>query len=141
MKDKKLEENIKKTHQFLEFWSKFHELYRDALSDNGTSDYRGEMFLSTRGLVNSRFEDLMDSIEINSRERVSKSFPIYEILSVNDLSAISDEKLSRLDDCWMDSYIFLSSLLNRFKKKKQRIEKFNKFLFITKRWVTRGGKK
>jgi len=141
MIDKKLEDNIKRTHKFLEFWSKFHELYRDAVSERALTGYKGEMFISTRTLVNSRFDDLIESLEIGSREKVTRCFPVYEILSVDDLSAISDEKLNRLEDCWTDSYIFLSSLLSRFKKKKQRIEKFNKFLYITKRLIVRGGKK
>ena len=110
----------KNTKTFLEFWSKFHELYR--------SDEEG--FLSTRMLVNSRFQDLMDFVGIKHSQRLTEGFPIYQILSIENLSGISDERFKKIEDYWTDSYLFLSSLLSRFQRKKKRIEKFNKLIFL-----------
>ena len=106
MIDKKLEDNIKNTKRFLEFWSKFHELYR-------TNE---ENFLSTRTLVNSRYQDLMDSIDIRHSQRATKGLPVYEILSIENLSGISDERSKKIEDYWTNSYVFLSSLLKQFQK-------------------------
>ncbi len=127
MIDKKVEDNIKKTKRFLEFWSKFHELYSS----------KEENFLSTRILVNSRFQDLMDSVGMKHSQRLTKGFPIYEILSIENLSGMSDEKLKRIEECWTDSYSFLRSLLNRFQRKKRRIEGFNKSIFVIKSFLRR----
>ena len=127
MIDKKLEDNIKKMERFLEFWSKFHQLY-SSKQDN---------FLSTRTLVNSRFQDLMDSVGMKHSQRLTKGFPVYEILSIENFSGMSDEKLKRIEECWTDSYHFLTSVLNQFKKKKKRIERFNKLVFVTKSFLKR----
>ena len=127
MIDKKLEDNIKNAKRFLEFWSKFHELY----------SLKEENFLSTRTLVNSRFQDLMDSVGMKHSQRLIKGFPIYEILSIENLSGMSDEKLRRIEECWTDSYYFLTSVLNRFQKKKKRIERFNKLVFTIKSFLRR----
>ncbi len=141
MVDKTLEQNITKTQTFLELWTKFHELYRDAVSDDRGMGPKGEIFISTRGLVNSKFDDLIDSLKKTPRCGITQRFLFYEILSLKDLSTMSDERLDKIKDCWMDSYIFLYGTLDRFKKKKQRIEKFNKFFFIMKRLVMRGGRR
>lgn len=127
MIDKKLEDNIKNTKRFLEFWSKFHQLYSS----------KEENFLSTRTLVNSRFQDLMDSAGMKHSQRLTKGLPIYEILSIKSLSGMSDEKLKRIEECWTDSYYFLTSVLNRFQKKKKRIERFNKLVFTIKSFLRR----
>ncbi|MFH1790952.1 MAG: hypothetical protein ABH885_03080 [Candidatus Omnitrophota bacterium] len=134
MKDRKLEDNIKKTGVFLEFWTKFHELYRDAVSGNSPDR---EMFISTRSLVNSRFDELMDSLGVGSREKIDKCIPFYEILSIEDLSAMSDEKQVKIGDFWTDSYIYLYSRLDSLKRKKRRIEKFNRTVFMAKRLLSR----
>ncbi len=127
MIDKKLEDNIKNTKRFLEFWSKFHQLYSS----------KEENFLSTRTLVNSRFQDLMDSAGMKHSQRLTKGLPIYEILSIENLSGMSDEKLKRIEECWTDSYYFLRGVLNRFQKKKKRIERFNKLVFTIKGFLRR----
>lgn len=127
MIDKKLEDNIKNTKRFLEFWSKFHQLYSS----------KEENFLSTRTLVNSRFQDLMDSAGMKHSQRLTKGFPIYEILSIENLSGMSDEKLKRIEKCWTDSYHFLRGVLKQFQKKKKRIERFNKLVFTIKSFLRR----
>lgn len=135
MIDKKLEENIKRTKKFFEFWSKFHELYRGAIAHYDDSGAKEEEFLSTRSLVNSRFQDLMDVMALSHQDRLEKGVSVYEILSIDSLSEMSDDKLKKIEDFWTDSYIFLSSVLDRSRRKKRRIEKFNKFIFVTKNFL------
>lgn len=141
MIDKKLESNIKDMKKFLEFWSKFHEIYNNAIANKNSLNTDEENFLSTRSLVNFRFHDLMDSANIKPHNRLTRGSPIYEILSLESLSGISDDKLKRLEDCWTESFFYLSSILNRFQKKKNHIEKFNKFVFIMKNLIRRKGGK
>ncbi|NQT22783.1 MAG: hypothetical protein HQ579_05000 [Candidatus Omnitrophica bacterium] len=132
MIDKKLEDNIKNTKRFLEFWSKFHEMHTELITGSAVLPKRQEDFRSTRTLVNSRFQDLMEFVGINQAERVTKAIPLYEILSIENTSDISDEKIARIEDYWTDSYIYLSFILGRLQKKKKRIERFNKFFFMAK---------
>jgi len=132
MIDKKLEDNIKNTKRFLEFWSKFHEIYSEAMSSNCVVPKDEADFRSTRMLVNSRFQDLMDFAGIKHGERLTKALSIYEILSIENLKDISDEKIAKIEDSWTDSYVYLSSILGRFQKKKKRIEKFNRIVFVAK---------
>lgn len=141
MKDKKLEENIKHTETFLGLWQNFQGLYKSAIEEKTSSGGLNENFLSTRGLVNARFEDLMDSLGIGQKEKTRRCYPVYQILSIEDLRVISDEKLTALNEWWVDSNIFLYSLLKRFKKKKRRIEKFNKFFYLTKKLLNSGGRR
>ncbi|MDD5439359.1 MAG: hypothetical protein PHS37_04155 [Candidatus Omnitrophica bacterium] len=138
MKDKTLEHNIKETQVFVEFWTKFHELYKQTVAQNPVPVGKTNLFVLTKDLVSSRFDDLMDQLEIRSAERMVKCMPIYEILSLNDFSTMSDEKLTHLTDCWTESYYYLYGLLSRFKKKRKRIEKFNRFFFVAKKLLAQG---
>jgi hypothetical protein len=132
MIDKKLEESIKKTKRFLEFWSKFHELYRNVVESNVDLNEKEKDFLSNITLVNSRFQDLMDYLEVGHGERLAKAYPIYKVLSIESLQGVSDERSKEIEDWWTDSYVFLSGLLERLQKKKKRIEGYNKFMFLVK---------
>jgi len=115
MIDKQLEEKIKKTETFIEFWSKFNEIYREAISKSGEPDnYEKEQFASTSRLVAARFEELTDCLGMSPRQKVAKYYPVYEILSQEKLEAVSDERLDRLKECWTESFILLYSLLDRF---------------------------
>ena len=133
MADKKIIENIKSIKKFLEFWTKFHEIYVNAVSsskkteeDQYASRTMEDNFISTRSLVNSRFQDLMDLLSVNHADRMTKALCIYEVLSVESLSEMSDEKIEKIEDFWTDSFVFLSSLLIRFQTRKKRLEKFNR---------------
>ena len=132
MKDKRLEENIKKSKTFTDLWSKFNELYISAISQNSDQLAQSDMFIQTKPLINIKFEDLMDSVGLAHNRRIEKYYPVYEILSINDLSTMSDEKINRINECWTDTYIFLQFLMQRLKKKKDRIAKFNTLIFILK---------
>ena len=133
MIDRKLESNIKRTENFIEIWDKFHDIFENALSDNAINKDEEKNFLSTKTLVNSRYDDLMDSLGVKPIKRFIKSETIYNILSIRDLSIMSDRRSSMVHRDWQNSFKFLRSLLERLKRKKRRIEGFSRFSFFVKR--------
>ncbi|MGB2705275.1 MAG: hypothetical protein WBC74_00210 [Candidatus Omnitrophota bacterium] len=128
MIDRKLEGNIKKTKEFVEIWGNFRKIFKNNDEKN---------FLATRTLVNSRYDDLMDSIGEKPIKRFIKNEPLYNILSLENLSIMSDERLKKLDKDWNESSGYLSSLLERLERKKRRIEGFNRFFFLLKNVIRR----
>ncbi|MBL7156668.1 MAG: hypothetical protein ISS92_00750 [Candidatus Omnitrophica bacterium] len=137
MVDKKLEENIKKTKEFIEIWNKFHRIFKNAISENHLTEGKEKEFLSIKSLVNSRYEDLMDSLEVKPLGRFIISPFVYNVLSLEKLSIMSDEKLKIVDKDWKESSKFLDSLFNRLERKKRRIEGFNRFFFVLKKGITK----
>ena len=133
MVDKKLENNIKKTKEFIEIWSKFRNIFDKTLSENILNHEREKEFLSTKPLVDSRFDDLMDSLGAKPLRRFTTGAPLYSVLSVDKLSAMSDEKTKELEKNWDESKKFLKALISRLEKKKRKIEGFNRFFLSLKR--------
>jgi len=127
MIDKKLEGNIKKVKEFTEIWGNFRRIFKNNDEKN---------FLATRSLVRSRYDDLMDSIGEKPIKRFIKNEPLYNILSLENLSIMSDGRLKSLEGDWDDSFAYLLSLADRLERKKRRIEGFNRFFFLLKN-VTR----
>jgi len=123
MIDRKLEENIKKVKEFMEMWENFHRIFKKNDEKN---------FLATKSFVSSRYDDLMDSIGEKPIKRFIKNEPLYNILSLENLSVMSDDRLKNLEKEWECASAYLFSLLKRLGRKKRRIEGFNKFLFLIK---------
>jgi len=128
MIDRELEANIKKTKEFIEIWNNFHRIFKGNDEKN---------FLATKTLVNSRYDDLMDSIGEKPIKRFIKNEPLYNILSLENLSIMSDERLKKLDIDWNESSRYISLLFERLKRKKRRIEGFNRFFFLLKNVIRR----
>ncbi len=141
MKDKELETNIKKTEEFLEYWVKFNQIYKETISSSKGSIVNQEIFFSTKDIVNHRFEDFLDSIGVSHKKRVDKYFGIYRILSIKDLNDMSDEILEQIKEDWTESFILLYSMLKILKRKKLRLENINGIFFSMKNFLTKGGKK
>ncbi len=137
MIDRKLEANIKKTKEFMEIWDKFNHIFKATISGDHVSINEEREFLSTKALVNSRYEDLMDSLGVKPLKRFIMSPSIYNVLSLEKISIMSDEKFDTVDKDWEESSKFLTALLERFKTKKRRIEGFNRFFFVTKKAIRR----
>ncbi len=137
MIDRKLEANIKKTKEFIEIWDKFSRIFKNTVSGNHVSIDEEREFLSTKTLVNSRYEDLMDSLGVKPLKRFIMSPSIYNVLSLEKISIMSDEKFDTVDKDWEESSRFLTVLLERLKTKKRRIEGFNRFFFVTKKAIRR----
>ena len=141
MKDKQLESNIKNTEEFLEYWVKFNQIYKDSISVRQDSVAVKDIFFSTKEIVNNRFEDFLDSIGITHKQRVDRYFGIYRILSIKDLDIMSDEKIDQIKEDWTESFILLYDQLKRFKRKKLRIENINGIFFKINKFLNKGGKK
>lgn len=137
MIDRKLEANIKKTKEFIEIWDGFNRIFKATISENHVSIDEEKEFLSTKALVNSRYEDLMDSLGVKPLKRFIMSPSIYNVLSLEKISIMSDEKFDTVDKDWEESSKFLTALLERLKTKKRRIEGFNRFFFVTKKAIRR----
>jgi len=137
MIDRKLEANIKKTKEFIEIWDKFNRIFKNTISGNHVSIDEEKEFLSTKTLVNSRYEDLMDSLGVKPLKRFIMSPSVYSVLSLEKISIMSDGKFDTVDKDWEESSRFLTALLERLKIKKRRIEGFNRFFFVTKKAIRR----
>ena len=133
MIDKKLEENIKKTKQFIDLWSSFRGIFTRSISDSRVRIDKEEEFLSTKELVTSRYEDLMDSLGEKPLKRFIVTPYIYNVLSLEKLSIMSDKRINEVRKDWEESNKFLKLLLSRLERKKHRIEGFNKFYLLLKR--------
>lgn len=137
MTDKKLENNIKKARDFIEFWHKFYDIFKSTISENHLGRDKEEEFLSVRELVNSRYEDLMDSLGVKPLKRFIMSPSVYNVLSFEKISIMSDRRLNIIDKDWRESFRFLRALLGRLERKRNRIGNFNKFAFIFKKKIGR----
>jgi len=137
MIDRKLEANIKKTKEFMEIWDKFNHIFKATISGDHVSINEEEEFLSSKALVNSRYEDLMDSLGVKPLKRFIMSPSIYSVLSLEKISIMSDEKLGMVDKDWKESSKFLTALFKRLESKKRRIEGFNRFFFMAKKGIRR----
>lgn len=135
MIDKKLEDNIKKAKEFIEMWEKFYGIFNNTISVNHVSDNKEEEFLSVKNLANARYEDLMDSLEVKPLKRFIISPAVYNIISLDKLSIMSDEKLGSARRDWGESLTFLKALLARLEKKKERIRGFSRFAFMLKKGI------
>ena len=133
MIDKKLEDNIKKTKDFIEIWNKFHNIFSKATAENHVSENKEKEFLSVRNLANSRYEDLMDSMEVKPLKRFIISPAVYGVLALDKLSIISDERLCALDKNWNESIKFLTTMLARLENRKRRIGGFSRFAIFSKK--------
>jgi hypothetical protein len=141
MIDKKLEANIKKTKDFIEIWRKFYDIFKNATSKNHLGRDKERELLSVRELVNSRYEDLMDSLGVKALKRFIISPSVYNVLSFEKISITSDKRLHALDRDWEESFKFLNGILGRLERKKQRIGEFNKFAFVVKKGMAKARRK
>jgi len=137
MIDKKLEKNIKKAKEFNEIWGKFRRLFQSALSENYINEKKEKEFFLIKSLVNSRYDDLMDSLGVKPLRRFTMSPFVYNVLSLEKLSIMSDAKLKGIDADWEESRRFLEALLRRLEKKKKRIKEFNRFAFVVKKGMNK----
>jgi len=128
MIDKKLEANIKKVKEFMEIWNNFRGLFENSEVQN---------FAATKKLINTRFDDLMDSLGEGPLARFTKNEPLYNILSLQDIAIMSDERRKTVDNDWEDSSKFLGRLLGRLEKKKRRIEDMSPVGFGIKKGIAK----
>ena len=125
MIDKKIEEDMKSVKGFLEFWSKFHSIYVNAISKELITKEDEAKFLETKELMKAKYDELKASLELNYVLRTRLTDPASDILALNNIRFMSEKNLKKADDDWKDSYVFLNSILERLKDKRRRLEQFN----------------
>lgn len=137
MIDKELEHNIKKTKDFMEIWGKSRRIFKNMISGNHVDTGKEEEFASVKDLLNSRYEDLMDALGVKPLRRFTMNQSVCNILELGNISIMSDEKLKSADRDWAESQKFFETLFERLKRKKRRIEGFNRFFLSVKRKIAK----
>jgi len=130
---KAIDKNIKKTRDFLESWKRFHDIFESALSRSAINRKKEEEFLLTKDLISARYEELMDGIGVRPSRRVLESGSIYGVLSLGELSSISDESLSNIKEQWKHSFELLEGILGRLERNKKRMESFGRLSIAMRR--------
>ncbi|MDD4202885.1 MAG: hypothetical protein PHQ52_05405 [Candidatus Omnitrophica bacterium] len=140
MIDKTLQVKIKATEEFIEYWIKLQDLYKQALGEKEKSKVNADVFFSTKDMVNLKFEAWMDVLRFSTKEKFTKGYCFYEIFSLEDIFTVSDFKKEKIADAWENSFIFIYGILARAKKKKTRLDNINGFFYNLKKIFNRGGK-
>lgn len=134
MRDKKAESDIKTLQSFMEYWGKFHSLYESIISKERISQEDENKFLETQKLIVSKYAALKKDFEFKYMPQARMTDPVNDILSINSIRLISEKNLKKVGDDWRDSYIFMSSIIERLKNKKRRMEQFNPVGVFVKRF-------
>ncbi len=134
MIDKKTESDIKTVNSFLEFWTKFHSIYVEAVSKEIISDEDEAKFLGVRDVIKSKYEALSNSLEFKYASHSRLTDPVEGVLAISGIRLMSEKSLKKLSDDWRDSYVFLNSIAERLKNKKRRLGGFNPMAVSIKRF-------
>ncbi len=133
MIDKRLEIKIKKTKEFIDLWSKYHSLYKGALSKPSISDEDAEGFLKTQEVLSRRYSQLQESVKNNFKKAIDGQDAILELLNIESIQALSDDAMEKVNDKWRDSHSILNQILKDLEDKKREIEKVNPLIYLVNR--------
>ena len=125
MIDKKTEIDIKSLREFLELWGRLRSLYSDIISRDRISKDDEDAFLKAKSALQIKYDALKSGLEFKYMPHMRLTDPVGEILKLEGIHFISEIGLKKLEDDWRDSFIFLSSILERFENNKRRFEQFN----------------
>lgn len=125
MIDKKTESGIKEVKSFIEFWTKFHNIYQDTISREIISKEDEDKFLETKRMIGDKYTELIGMMEFKYMPHGRLTDPVSDVLAIGGIRFISEENLKKLDNDWKFSYIFLNSILERLMNKRKRLEDFN----------------
>lgn len=132
MVDKELDNKIKKLKEFMEIWVKFHEMYKNALSEAAISPEDEKNFLETKSLIARKYQALVNYLGIDVPYDDKTFDVITQLLSLKSVAAISDISLGKIEHDWNSSYILLNKLLGEFEARQEALKKISKIRFITK---------
>jgi hypothetical protein len=122
---KKSEQDIKTVKSFLEFWGKFHSIYANIISKELITQDDEAKFLETKELIRMKYDEMKKGMDLHYVPRTRPTDPVSDILALNGVRFMAEKNLSKVDDDWKDSYVFLNSILERLKGNKRRLEQFN----------------
>ncbi|MFA6142348.1 MAG: hypothetical protein WC738_03530 [Candidatus Omnitrophota bacterium] len=137
MIDKKTESGIMAVKSFIEFWAKFHNIYRDTISPEIISKEDEDKFLETKRMISDKYAELSSTMEFRYMPHGRLTDPVSDVLALGGIRFISEENLKKLDNDWKSSYIFLNSILERLKNKRKRLEDFSTVGVFFKRMLNR----
>jgi len=133
MKDKKTETDMKSMGAFLEFWGRFHSIYSATFGKGLITKEDEDKFLETKRMMNSKYDELKESLDYRYMPHGRPTDPVSDILSIQTIRFISEDNLKRLNNDWKDSYIFLNNISERLKTRKRRFKEFSELGVFFKR--------
>jgi len=125
MKDKKTECVLKEVKGFLEFWTKFHSIYKGVISKARISEEDEKKFLEAKDNIKGKYEDLCRELDFKYMPHSRVTDPVNDILTLAGIRFVSEKNLKKIEDDWMDSFIFLNSIQEHFNNRKRRLGQFN----------------
>jgi hypothetical protein len=125
MIDKKTEADMKAVKGFLEFWTKFHDIYNAAITGETISKEDEDKFLQTKESIRAKYDGLRGGLELNYALHSRLTDPVADVLSITGIRFISEKNLKKLQEDWRDSYVFLNSIIERLKNRRRRLGQFN----------------
>jgi len=126
MIDRDIEGKIKKTKEFMELWVKFHNLYKEALKKETIDPQDENTFLETKSLIARKYQALTDLLGMSSSLEQDKTFDVVsQVLSLQGVSALSDDQIQDIENGWQQSYIALNRILGGLDNRKEVLAKIN----------------
>lgn len=113
--------SIGKTKEFMELWVKFHQIYKEAMEKTSITPEEEELFLQTKSIVARKFQVLADSMSMD-RATIERTYDVIgQILSLKNISALSEQVLKKIENDWHESYISLNRLLGHLEVQKDTL--------------------
>ena len=125
MVDPELEEKIKKTKEFMELWMKFRQLYTKALKKEAILPEEEVAFLETKSLIARKYQALMDRLDLEPSMDDKTFDVISQILSLQNVSSLSDVQIQEVENGWHRSFIFLNKLLGTLENQKETLSRIS----------------
>ena len=139
MIDRRTEIAIKEARAFVEYWTKFHAIYKSVCAKGIITQDDEEKFLAAKQTIQKKYEDLTAALDLRYTSRGRLTDPVSAILQLENIRFASEKNLKVLNDDWRDSYVFLNSILERLKSKKRRLGQFNPVGVFFKKLFEGGG--
>jgi hypothetical protein len=125
MVDRELEFKIKRLKEFMQLWVKFHDMYKNALSQDTISPENETSFLETKSLIARKYQALKDHLGVTTSYEDKTFDVISQLLSLKSVAAISDLSLHKIESDWHNSYIILNKLLGELEGKQETLRKIS----------------
>ena len=133
MKDKDIESKIKHLKEFTQLWTKFHDMYKNAISRETISPEDEKNFLETGSLIARKYQALKDFLGIEPSYENRTYDVISQILSLKSVAAISDVSLGKIESDWHSSYIILNGLLGEFEEQQESLSKVSRLRLMVRK--------
>ena len=124
MIDRDVEDRIKKTKEFMELWMKFHTLYKEALKKETIDPQEEETFLETKSLIARKYQALIEFLKVSPALEQDRAIDVIsQVLSLQGVSALSDDQIQEIENGWHQSYIALNKILGGLEARREVLSK------------------